>query len=153
LKESRDDLLEEPPEPGPGEVTLRTVSSEEEIASAIAGLDVDKLNQEGKIFCFIAQPLPPSLNPSGGSMTAFGAVGCTGPVALGIRVCIEREGVPVTCAPSTSTYKWVFGATNSYWANRPGCKQGARYSTKVDVEARANNVSKNSKESIGKRLC
>lgn len=105
------------------------------------------------IHCFLGPPPPPTR--SGSIVHGFGAASCDGPVLLGIKVCIARNGVRWECSPGFYTYHRSAGPAFSIsWAvNSTGCVRGVYYSTVVELTAQAVNIAQRTKESPRVRSC
>lgn len=103
--------------------------------------------------CFVGPPNPPYR--SGSTLRGFGAIACDGPVFLGIRVCIARNGVKWECSPSFTGYRNTYrpAFSTSWSVGSTGCVRGIYYSTVVEVTAQAANIALKSKESVQTRPC
>ena len=105
------------------------------------------------IYCYVSPPGQPTR--TGSVLHGFGAAVCDGPVSMGIRVCIARNGVRWECAPGFTTYHSPPGLafSTSWTVNSTGCVRGIVYSTVVEFTARAANIAQRTKESPRVRMC
>jgi hypothetical protein len=119
-------------------------------ASSASGGDA---SSSATIYCYVSPPGPPTRN--GSVVHGFGAASCDGPVVMGIKVCIARNGVRWECAPGFTSYHSPPGiAFSTSWSvNSSGCVRGISYSTVVEFTARAANVAVRTKESPHVRIC
>lgn len=118
-----------------------------------AGSDDPGAQASVTIHCFLGPP--PTPTHSGSIVHGFGAASCDGPVLLGIKVCIARNGVRWECSPGFATYHRSAGpALSISWAvNSTGCVRGIYYSTVVELTAQAANIAQRTKESPRVRIC